>query len=99
MDFWSLLSPIYGGVVSLILGIVIGQFKNYRKETKAERQALGALLRNDMYAIYRKYVDQPGVPADAQEEMDSLYQAYHGLGFNNLGTKIHDEIMAKPTKV
>ena len=99
MDLWTLLSPIYGGIVSLLLGIVIGQFKNYKNESKAERDALGALLRNDMFEIYECYRDEPEVPVRFQEEMDSLYQAYHGLGFNNTGTKIHDEIMAKPTKV
>ena len=99
MDLWTLLSPIYGGIVSLLLGIVIGQFKNYKNESKAERQALGALLRNDMYSIYRKYRDADEVPVEVQEEMHSLGEAYHNLGFNATGTKIHDEIMAKPTKV
>lgn len=62
-------------------------------------KVLGALLRNDMYSIYRKYRDADEVPVEVQEEMHSLGEAYHNLGFNATGTKIHDEIMAKPTKV
>lgn len=99
MNYWSLLSPIYSGLVSLLVGFLIGRIQKLKSTTKAERQALGALLRNDMYGIYRKYRDAGEVPAEVQEEMHSLHDAYHALGFNATGTKIHDEIMRKPTKV
>lgn len=99
MDLWALLSPIYGGIVSLLLGIMIGSFKKLSASAKAEHEALGALLRNDMFEIYETYRDCEEVPVRFQEEMDSLYTAYHGLGFNNTGTKIHDEIMSKKTKL
>lgn len=99
MNMWSFISPIYGGVVTLILAYVVNQFKKIQTGNKAERDALGALLRNDMFEIYEIYRDAEEVPVRFQEEMDSLYSAYHGLGFNNTGTKIHDEIMKKKTKV
>lgn len=99
MNMWSFISPIYGGVVTLILAYVVNQFKKIQTGNKAERDALGALLRNDMFEIYETYRDSEEVPVRFQEEMDSLYSAYHGLGFNNTGTKIHDEIMKKKTKV
>lgn len=99
MNMWSFISPIYGGVVTLILAYVVNQFKKIQTGNKAERDALGALLRNDMFEIYETYRDADEVPVRFQEEMDSLYSAYHGLGFNNTGTKIHDEIMKKKTKV
>lgn len=99
MDYWSLLSPIYGGIVSLLLGFLIGRLKKLKKTNEAERTALGALLRNDMFGIYRKYRDADEVPVEVQEEMHSLHAAYHGLGFNATGTKIHDEIMTKKTLV
>lgn len=96
---WSLLSPIYSGLVSLLAGWLIGKIQKMKTENKAERIALGALLRNDMFSIYRKYRDAKEVPAEIQEEMHSLHDAYHGLGFNAMGTKICNEIMAKPTKI
>ena len=99
VDAWSFLSPVYGGIVSLLLGFVIGKLQKAKNESSAMKTALGALLRNDMFEIYKKYRDGEEVPADVQEEMHSLYEAYHGLGFNNIGTKIHDEIMGKKTKV
>ena len=99
MEIWTLLSPIYGGIVSLLLGYVAGQLKKAKSENKAITEALGALLRNAMFEIYEKYRDQDEVPVQIQDEMSSLYKPYHNLGFNNTGTKIHDEIMSKKTKV
>lgn len=93
------LSPIYSSVISLIVGYLVARLRQMKSANKAEREALGALLRNDMFVIYETYRDEEEVPTRFQEEMASLYKAYHGLGFNNLGTKIHDEIMAKKTKV
>ena len=62
----------------------------------AVNQALGALLRHSMYEIYDTYKDADAVPTDVLEEMDSLHEAYHALGYNHLGDKIHEAIMAKP---
>lgn len=93
------LSPIYSSVISLIVGYLAARLRQIKTANKAEREALGALLRNDMFEIYENYRDADEVPVRFQEEMSSLYQAYHGLGFNNTGTKIHDEIMSKKTKL
>ena len=99
MNWLTLFKTVYSTIASLVIGFLIGRIKKIKGESKAERDALGALLRNDMFEIYECYRDEPEVPVRFQEEIDSLYQAYHGLGFNNTGTKIHDEIMTKPTKV
>ena len=98
-NVWQFISPIYGAVVTMVLAYVVSQFKKMRENSKAEHDALGALLRNDMFVIYETYRDADEVPIRYQEEMESLYNAYNGLGFNNTGTKIHDEIMAKKTRV
>lgn len=98
MNWVQLLQPIYTSIVSIVLGFLIGRIKKLKSSTQAANEALGALLRNAMFDIYDLYRDTETVPADIQEEMDSLYKAYHGLGFNNMGTKIHDEIMSKKTK-
>ena len=99
MNFWAFFNPIYGAIASLAVGFLIGRMKKVKAENEAINNALGALLRNAMFKIYEKYRDQDEVPVQVQEEMSSLYKPYHELGFNNTGTKIHDEIMAKKTKM
>lgn len=71
--------------------LIAGKFE---KKT-AVNQALGALLRHEMFDIYEAYKNADCVPADVLSEMDSLHEAYHALGYNHLGDKIHAEIMAK----
>ena len=93
------LMPIYTGIISALVGYLIAKLKAMQITSKAEHEALGALLRNDMFEIYETFRDSETVPVRIQEEMDSLYRAYHNLGYNNTGTKIHDEIMAKKTEV
>jgi ABC-type cobalt transport system substrate-binding protein len=98
-EAWTLLSPLYGGIVSLLLGFFVGKVKNMNKDQNAVKSALGALLRHDMFDIFEEYGGQDEVPAKIKEEMESLYKPYHALGFNNTGTKIYEEIMSKRTKV
>lgn len=93
------LSPIYTGLVSALLGYFIAMVKKGRLTDKSIKVALGALLRSDMFGIYEQYRDLEEVPDSIQREMDELWQAYHGLGFNHMGDKVHDEIMKKKTKV
>lgn len=83
-------------IIALISSAGFWAFIGQKIEKRsAVNQALGALLRHEMFDIYEIYKEKDSVPSDILEEMDSLYQAYHALGFNNLGTKIHDEIMRK----
>ena len=93
------LAPIYTGLVSALLGYLIAVVKKTHTTDKSIKIALGALLRSDMFAIYETYRDTEEVPESIQKEMDELWQAYHGLGFNHLGDKVHKEIMDKRTKV
>ncbi len=104
MSSW--LAPIYSGIISLLLGYAVARVKSLRKraddakdaadtEYRLVRESLGALLRNDMFAIYEKYKGDEHVPLQTQEEMESLWQAYHGLCFNHAGDTIHAEIMVK----
>lgn len=98
-EIWTFLSPIYGGIVSLLLGFVIGKLRSANSEQKAIKNALGALLRHDMFDIFEEWSESEEVPAKIKEEMESLYKPYHELGYNHTGTKIYEEIMAKRTKV
>ena len=86
------------GLWAVILRVVDYAIEK-RKGNTVEQNALGALIRHDMFEIYDTFKEADTVPHAIQEEMDSLYQAYHALGYNNMGTKIHDEIMRKTTEV
>lgn len=87
-------------VIALISSAGFWSFvTNKIEKNNVVNQALGALLRHQLFEIYDKYKDSDTVPHDVQEETDSLYQAYSAMGCNGIGTKIHDEIMRKQTGV
>lgn len=98
-NWWVYLSPIYTSIISIVVGYLVALIKKGKTTDKSIKIALGALLRSDMYTIYEEYRDADEIPESAQKEMDELWQAYHGLGYNHMGDKLHDEIMQKKTKV
>lgn len=86
-------------VGSVLASTGFWQFMQARNDrNSAEHQALGALLRHEMFDIYERYKDSDSVPRDIQEEMDQLWQPYHAMGYNHMGDKIHNEIMQKKTE-
>lgn len=64
------------------------------KSGRALRRGVEALLRQKLIDIHHATVAQGlPVPYDLKQQADSLYEAYHGLGGNGVGTQLHDEIM------
>ncbi|WEV72161.1 hypothetical protein [Bifidobacterium sp. ESL0790] len=53
-----------------------------------------AMMRGELHRIHRETVER-GLPVDMDvaEEADDIYEAYHQLGGNGLGTKLHQEII------
>ena len=87
-------------IVALISSAGFWQFFQKRFERKSiYSQALGALIRHQMWEIYETYKDKDSVPVDTLEEIDSLHTVYSALGFNHTGDKIHAEIMAKKAEL
>lgn len=101
--------PIYSSIVSLLLGFLFAKMTGLAAQNKKKEEAeakkntaminaLGALLRHDMYGIYETWRDEEEVPEEVQKEMHNLWEPYHALGFNHMGDKIHEEICSKKTR-
>ena len=86
-------SGLWSVVIKLLDYWITGTKKN-----SAEREALGALLRHEMFDIYEIYRNEEEIPADIAEEMESLHAAYHLLGFNHTGDRIHEDLAKKPIR-
>ena len=73
----------------------IGYLSVTWRKTNAMKHGLEALLRQKLIEIHHKTVaaGKP-VPYDTKAQADMLYTAYHDLGGNGVGTRVHDEIMA-----
>lgn len=102
----KLILQIFGAIVSVIIGYLtatVKSLKSKQQEQKDRQSALEngvqALLKQKILEIYDCYKDDEEVPADVQECMTTIYTAYHGLGGNGTGTRLHSAIINKKTKV
>ncbi|MDF7641716.1 hypothetical protein PT279_08985 [Bifidobacterium sp. ESL0784] len=61
---------------------------------RALLKGMQALMRGELHRIHRETVKK-GLPVDIDvaEEADDIYDAYHALGGNGVGTKLHREII------
>lgn len=102
----KLLLQIFSVVLSCIVGWLTAEIKTLKAHQVEERarqtaleEGVQALLKNKLVEIYDMYKDAEEVPADTLESMDTIYKAYHGLGGNGTGTRLHSCIMNKRTKI
>lgn len=102
----KILLQIFSVVLSCIVGWLTAEIKllkTHQAEERARQTALEegvqALLKNKLVEIYDIYRDAEEVPADTLESMDTIYKAYHGLGGNGTGTRLHQSIMSKKTTI
>lgn len=87
--------------VPAILGALAGWLYSYTRRTRAELKALNngvmTLLRSRLVDIHEDYV-VAGIPCPdtIKREADQVYEAYHGLGGNGIGTHYYQEIINAP---
>lgn len=70
--------------------------KTSRAKAEAMEEGMRAILKSELLAIHRAYVEAPNpppIPVDVMDQADQIYQAYHALGGNGTGTHLYQEIM------
>lgn len=101
--------PIYSTVVGLTIGtlatLVSSKSKSIKEKDeswKAEHKALlkgmAFLLRAELERAHREYVVDGHITSSELEEVKDIYETYHSLGGNGVGTKIYEEIKSLKIK-
>jgi hypothetical protein len=68
-------------------------------QVMASRNGVRALLRAEIIRTYNKYHDNlQYCPIYVKQSIADIYQQYHALKGNGVGTKLYEEIMALPTE-
>jgi hypothetical protein len=92
----SIASAIIASIVALIRNKTSKNVKQLEKE-QAEMDALKigmrALLWQEINDIYMRGKHAGGLSVDQRHNLENVYAAYHGLGGNGTGTRLHDEAM------
>lgn len=68
-----------------------------RKEREALNMGVQALLRDSIVATYNKYHDKGYMPIYARESLTRAYEAYTGLGGNDVAHSLYDKMLGWPT--
>ena len=60
----------------------------------AMEQGMRALMKSQLLAIHERYVQHgEPMPMEVKDEADQVYDAYHVLGGNGVGSELHRQIM------
>lgn len=79
------------------MGALITKVMSYRKENKALKNGLQALLRAQMINDYNKWTSKGYAPIYARDNFENCWEQYEALGENGVMTDIHNKFMALPT--
>lgn len=69
-----------------------------RKRESALEMGVQCLLRAEIIRNHEKYMEKRHCPIYAKEALKRAYTAYHGLGGNDVATRLYDEVMELPTE-
>lgn len=93
-------------IFGLITAAIAAGYKNLKKEMKARieeqkavKKAITALLRQALYDAYNKWSERGYCPIYAMEVCTKVYEQYHSLGGNNVGTELYERLKALPTEL
>ena len=65
-------------------------------KNRAVQEGVQALLRDRIIWTYNHYQDRGSCPIYAKENVKRMYDAYHGLGGNDVATSLKDKLIAMP---
>lgn len=99
MEALKILQTILGivGILTTLLFIPI--YKLVKKNMAlriANADGCLALLHSKLYARCQEIICEGTISTQELEEIEALYEAYHGLGGNGTGTKLYEEAIGQP---
>lgn len=86
------LFALMGSGVLALATYVRGRLKRIDALEKAAR----ASLYDRLYYLYGKFMQQGWVPVKDFENITGIYEGYHGLGGNGVGTELYEELSELP---
>ena len=75
----------------------IADLKTMKDTVEALRLGVQALLRDSIISTYNKYHDKGYMPIWARENLTRAYEAYTGLGGNDVAHSLYEKMLGWPT--
>lgn len=68
-----------------------------QKNDTAQNAGLQAVLKDLLKIRYIGWIDKGYAPMDARDDLEKMYQAYHGLGANGVMDALREQFLSLPT--
>lgn len=96
--YWlDLIFAILTGFLGLCYKSLKSELVKRMKEQEAVREGVVALLRQALYDSYNKWSERGYCPIYAMEVSKRIYEQYHSLGGNDVGTELYERLKELPT--
>lgn len=79
-------------VLTALMGYVVWLLKNQKKDRDANGKGTMLLLKVQLIEYHDKYMARGEIPSYVYQNYVDMYDAYHALGGNGMGTKMMHEI-------
>ena len=83
-------------VLSWLFKLMRDQLRQEQDRNKAIAEGVQSLLRESIVNNYNRYSDRGYCPIYAKESVKRVYQAYHGLGGNDVATELYNKLLKMP---
>ena len=88
----EILLQTYLVALPIILGYIVWLLKQQKKNRDANSRGTMLLLRVQLIEYHDKYMKLGEIPSYAYQNFCEMYDAYHALGGDGMGTKRKNEI-------
>ena len=88
----KILFDTYTIALPFILGYIVWILKNQKKDRDANSKGTMMLLRVQLIEYHDKYMRLGYIPTYAYQNFVEMYDAYHAMGGNGLGTQMYEDI-------
>ena len=72
--------------------------KENEKRQNAMERGIRSLLRAELVRAHSKWMPRGYCPLETKEYVSRTYDAYHGMGGNDIGSAMYHDLMELPTK-
>lgn len=87
---------IVGAIVSALVAGIKSAGKGAAKRDKAMADGMSALLWRELKNIHEEAVHHGGMTLEERRQLEYVYAAYSGLGYNGTGKRLFEESMDMP---
>lgn len=96
----TFITTIVASLASAFVAAVIAsgsrRLKNERSSFEAMRNGMRALLWRELRTMHTQAREANGLTVAERQHLESVYDAYHAIGGNGTGSRLHDEAMELP---